>query len=325
MIAIFNTLMKYRLLFFFLCWITIQNTLSAQSGCTDVLAKNYNSKAIDNDGSCKYKKLKLKEFTSVVLSDSLNETSGLIEWENHLYTHNDDTDLNLYRLDKNGTILKKILLKGIKNNDCEDLAHDENYIYLGDFGNNAKGNRTDLIIYKIAKDSLFENPQIETITFSYSNQTDFSKKDKNSTDFDCEAMIATENKLLLFSKQWNSKQTTVYRLPKSIGNHTAEILDTFNVNGLITGATYYSEKNLIALCGYSKKLKPFIYLISDLKNLDFAKANQRKIKLKLPFHQVEAISTTNGVDFYLTNERFSRKIIGTIEQQLHRFSLDFFK
>jgi hypothetical protein len=103
------------------------------------------------------------------------------------------------------------------------------------------------------------------------------------------------------------------------------MLVTLNVNGLITGATYHPEENLIALCGYSKKLKPFIYLISDLKNLDFVKANQRKIQLKLPFHQVEAISTTNGVDFYLTNERFSRKIIGTIEQQLHRFSLDFLK
>jgi hypothetical protein len=68
-----------------------------------------------------------------------------------------------------------------------------------------------------------------------------------------------------------------------------------------------------------------MYLIFDLNSLDFQKANQRKIQLKLPFHQIEAISTINGVDFYLTNERFSRKIIGTIEQQLHRFSLDFLK
>jgi hypothetical protein len=317
--------MKFYLFIFSICFITNQNKLSAQSGCTDVLARNYNSNAIENDGSCKYKKLKLKKFTSVVLSDSLNETSGLIEWENYLYTHNDDTDLNLYQLDKNGTILKKILLKGIKNNDCEDLTHDEHFIYLGDFGNNATGNRTDLTIYKIAKDSLFIEPKIETITFSYANQTDFSKQNKNTTDFDCEAIIATENELLLFTKQWHSKQTTIYTIPKSVGNHTAELLATLNVNGLITGATYKQEKNLIVLCGYSKKLKPFIYLISDLKNLDFEKSNQRKIQLKLPFHQIEAISTTNGVDFYLTNERFSRKIIGTIEQQLHRFSVDFFK
>ena len=314
--------MKFHLIISFAFLFPIANKSNAQSGCTDVLAKNYNSKAVANYGSCTYKKLKIKAFTSVALSDSLNETSGLIEWENHLYTHNDDTDLNLYQLDKKGTILKKIHLSGIKNNDCEDLTHDEHFIYLGDFGNNARGNRTDLTIYKIAKDSLFVQPNIEKITFSYPNQTDFSRQNKNSTDFDCEAMIAKENELLLFTKQWQSKQTTVYQIPKSVGNHTAELLATLNVNGLITGATYNQEKNLIALCGYSKKLKPLIYVISDIKNLDFATANQRKIQLKLPFHQVEAISTTNAVDFYLTNERFSRKIIGTIEQQLHRFSFN---
>ena len=317
--------MKFHLIISFVFLFATTNKSLAQSGCTDVLAKNFNSNAIENDGSCKYKKLKLKEFKSIVLRDTLRETSGLIEWENHLYTHNDDTDLHLYQLNKEGVILKSILLTGIKNKDCEDLTQDEKYIYLGDFGNNAKGNRTDLTIYKIAKEALFESPKIETITFTYPNQTDFSKQNKNSTNFDCEAMIATDNELLLFTKQWHSKQTTVYRLPKSNGIHTAEIIATLNVKGLITGATYYPEKNLIALCGYSKKLKPFIYLISDLNNLDFQKANQRKIQLNLPFHQVEAISTINGDDFYLTNERFSQKIIGTIEQQFHHFSLDFFK
>lgn len=317
--------MKFHLIISFVFLFAITNKSLAQSGCTDELAKNFDSKATENDGSCKYKKLKIKEFKSVVLSDTLHETSGLIEWENQLYTHNDDTDLHLYQLNKEGVILKSILLTGIKNKDCEDLTQDEKYIYLGDFGNNAKGNRTDLTIYKIAKEALFESPKIETITFTYPNQTDFSKQNKNSTNFDCEAMIATDNELLLFTKQWHSKQTTVYRLTKSNGIHTAEILATLNVKGLITGATYYPEKNLIALCGYSKKLKPFIYLIFDLNNLDFQKANQRKIQLKLPFHQVEAISTINGVDFYLTNERFSQKIIGTIEQQFHHFSLDFFK
>lgn len=317
--------MKFHLIISFVILFAITNKSLAQSGCTDELAKNFDSKSTENDGSCKYTKLKIKEFKSVVLNDTLHETSGLIEWENQLYTYNDDTDLHLYQLNKEGVILKSILLTGIKNKDCEDLTQDEKYIYLGDFGNNAKGNRTDLTIYKIAKEALFKSPKIETITFTYPNQTDFSKQNKNSTNFDCEAMIATDNELLLFTKQWHSKQTTVYRLPKSNGIHTAEILATLNVKGLITGATYYPEKNLIALCGYSKKLKPFIYLIFDLNNLDFQKANQRKIQLKLPFHQVEAISTINGVDFYLTNERFSQKIIGTIEQQFHHFSLDFFK
>jgi hypothetical protein len=317
--------MKFYLIISFVFLFATTNKSLAQSGCTDVLAKNFNLNAIENDGSCKYKKLKLKEFKSVVLNDTLRETSGLIEWENHLYTHNDDTDLHLYQLNKEGVILKSILLTGIKNKDCEDLTQDENYIYLGDFGNNAKGNRTDLTIYKIAKDSLFESPKIEIITFAYRDQTDFSKQNKNSTNFDCEAMIATENELILFTKQWNSKQTSVYRLPKNPGNYSAEYITTLKIQGLITGATFVEEKNLIALCGHNKKLKPFVFLITDLNDFNFNKANQRKIQLKLPFHQIEAISSTNGIDFYLTNERFSRKIIGTIPPQLHTFSFDFLK
>lgn len=316
--------MKFQLLIGFLLAIVLQNTSTAQSGCTDDLAKNYNSKAIENDGSCKYKKLKIKKFNSVILSDTLCETSGLIEWENHLYTHNDDTDLHLYQLDKSGSIVKSIPLQRIKNKDWEDITQDENFIYLGDFGNNSKGNRKDLIIYKIDKDALFDTPKIEEIRFSYANQTDFSKQNKNQTDFDCEAVVATSNELLLFTKQWFSKQTAIYSIPKTAGNHTAKLLTTLKVNGLITGATYNEEHNLIALCGYSKKLKPFVYLIYDLENLNFDIANQLKIKLKLPFHQIEGISTTNGIEFYLTNERFSRKMIGTFLQEMHSFSFDSF-
>jgi len=315
--------MKFHLFSCFFCWIIFQNTSSAQLGCTDVLARNYNQNAVENDGNCCYKRLKIKKFTSVVLNDMLNETSSLVEWGNNLYTHNDDTDLHLYQLDKNGSITKRIKLTGIKNNDWEELTQDETHFYLGDFGNNASGNRSDLTIFKIAKNSLFDNPKIETISFSYPEQTDFSKQKSNTTNFDCEAFIATENELILFTKQWKNNQSAVYRLPKTAGKYSAEYITTLKVNGLITGATFVEVKNLITLCGHTKKLKPFMYLIYDLKNVNFENINQRKIKLKLPFHQIEAISSINGIDFYITNERFSRKIIGTVLQQLHHFSLEF--
>ncbi|RXR34121.1 T9SS C-terminal target domain-containing protein [Flavobacterium piscinae] len=314
--------MKFQFIITILCWILFHTSTSAQSGCKDVFAKNYDGNATENDGSCRYKKLKIKEFKSIILSDSLNEVSGLMEWENHLYTHNDDTDLYLYQLNKEGNITRSIKLEGIKNKDCEEISQDDTHIYLGDFGNNSKGNRTDLSIYKIAKESLFDHPKIEKITFSYPEQTDFSKQKSNTTNFDCEAFIATENELILFTKQWSTKQTAVYRLPKEPGNHKAEYITSLQVNGLITGANYLASKNLISLCGYSKKLKPFIYLISDWNELNFEKTNQRKIKLQLPFHQIEGISTTNGLDYFLINEGFTKKLIGTIQQQLHFFSLD---
>ncbi|MBC8883527.1 T9SS C-terminal target domain-containing protein [Flavobacterium piscinae] len=311
--------MKFQFIITILCWILFHTSTSAQSGRKDVFAKNYDGNATENDGSCRYKKLKIKEFKSIILSDSLNEVSGLMEWENHLYTHNDDTDLYLYQLNKEGNITRSIKLEGIKNKDCEEISQDDTHIYLGDFGNNSKGNRTDLSIYKIAKESLFDHPKIEKITFSYPEQTDFSKQKSNTTNFDCEAFIATENELILFTKQWSTKQTAVYRLPKEPGNHKAEYITSLQVNGLITGANYLASKNLISLCGYSKKLKPFIYLISDWNELNFEKTNQRKIKLQLPFHQIEGISTTNGLDYFLINEGFTKKLIGTIQQQLHFF------
>jgi hypothetical protein len=47
---------------------------------------------------------------------------------------------------------------------------------------------------------------------------------------------------------------------------------------------------------------------------------QQKINLSLNFHQVEGISTTNGIDVYLTNEYFSQSFI-TNQQKLHKFDL----
>ena len=267
-------------------------------------------------------KRKIKRFKSVPLNENIHETSGLVEWNNHLYTFNDNSDLNLYQLDKNGKITTSIELSGIQNKDWEAIAQDETHFYLGDFGNNVSGNRTDLCIYKIEKKSLFEHPKIEKIEFSYANQTDFSNQKKNQTNFDGEAMIATENEPYIFTKQWKSKKSAVYRLPKTAGTFQAEYIITIPVKGLITGATFVADQNLIVLCGYSKKLKPFLYFINNLTDYSFQNTNQRKIKLKLPFYQIEGISTNNGIDFYLTNEYFSNKLTGTIEQQLHYFSIE---
>lgn len=269
-----------------------------------------------------FPKKQIKKFNSITLSDTLRESSGLIEWNNQLYTHNDDRDLNLYLLNKNGKILKSINLEGIQNKDWEAIAQDETHFYLGDIGNNVSGNRTDLTIYKIRKATLFDNPEIEQIQFTYSNQMDFRKQKVNKTDFDAEAIVVTENDLFIFTKQWTSKQTNIYKLPKTSGNFTAELIATLPVNGLISGATYVPNQNRVVLCGYSKKLKPFLYILFNFTDLTFEKSHLQKIKLKLPFHQIEGISTTDGINFYLTNEYFSNKFTGTIVQQLHCFSIN---
>jgi hypothetical protein len=298
-------------------------TLQAQvPGCTDPLSKNYNPQATINDGSCEYKKAKVKPVLAVKLADEVVETSGLIHWNNSLYTQNDDTDTAIYALDTvTGAIANRYDLTDVMNQDWEELAQDEEHIYIGDFGNNRDGSRTNLHILKVAKASLTAgNATAEAINFTYSDQTLPAGGVTDKTDFDCEAMVVTRDSIYLFTKQWNSKRTSLYALPKTTCTHVAQLKATHDVDGLITGATHLEDKNLVVLTGYSKTLKPFFYLLYDFKGHDFFSGNKRKVKIKLPFHQIESITTTNGLDFYITNEFFSAWPV-TVKQKLHKFDL----
>ncbi|HNW89324.1 MAG TPA: T9SS type A sorting domain-containing protein [Bacteroidales bacterium] len=298
----------------------------AQSGCTDPLASNYNAAATVNNGSCIYNSASVVPDTSFTLSTAIQETSGLIFWDHYVWTHNDNTDLNLYSLDTlSGAITQTYTLSGVVNNDWEEISQDDSYIYLGDFGNNANGNRTDLKILRIEKNSLLLNaPDIDTISFSYSNQTDFTPTGTCNTDFDCEAFIVSSDSIFLFTKQWIGKQTSVYSLPKTPGTYTAVLKTTYNISGLITGATYLQSKQLVVLCGYSNTLQPFTWLLYDFNGYNFFGGNKRKIAISLSLHQIEGVTTHDGLIYYYSNELFSRFKIITNEQKLHIVDLSLY-
>ena len=292
------------------------------SGCTDKLASNYNPKATINDCKCWYASAKVKPTFTTKLSDTLIRTSGLIPFENLLWTHNDHFDSTLYGLDLKGKIKKKINLPKLKTDDWEEISQDSTYIYIGDFGNNNLGNRNDLRILRIQKKSFYTtNPEIDTIAFSYPTQTDFSVKKANTTDFDCEAFLVLENDIYLFSKQWTEEKTSVYTLPKTPGSYVAKFKSTIDVDGLITGVTLLPSKKGAVLCGYSKFLQPFVVLVYDYQGDEICTGNKRKIKISLPFHQIEAITTEDGKLFYLTNEATVKKPFVNTPQQFHIIDL----
>lgn len=139
--------------FIYLVILFLSITLKAQiTGCTDPLATNYNFTASQNDGSCVYNSSTISPVVSHTINSILNETSGLIKFGNSLYTQNDDTDKNIYALDTlNGSIINTYSLSNLINIDWEEISQDNNYVYIGDFGNNANGNRTNLRIYKLVK------------------------------------------------------------------------------------------------------------------------------------------------------------------------------
>ena len=291
-------------------------------GCTDPRAQNYNAEASVNDGSCWYAKTTVTPDLTTELPLNVSGSSGLVFLDSGLYTHNDHREGRLFRLDTaNAQLLEEIALPGIRFRDVEDAAADSLYLYLGDFGNNGAGNRKDLHILRFLKSSLHDSlPQADTLWFSYPEQTDTLPVAANSTDWDCEAMVAAGDSLYLFTKQWKGQQTMLYALPKTPGRHEARIVDSYAVGGLVTGADLDEEHRVVVLCGYSTLLQPFLLLLYDYEGNQFFSGNKRKIALQLPFHQVEAIAGEGGFRYFLTNESFRRGGFNT-PARFHRIDL----
>jgi hypothetical protein len=299
-----------------------ENSFSQIPGCTDKLATNFNSSATVNDGSCLYNETVVVPVGSTILPEYLDETSGLAYWNNRIWTHNDDTDTKIYAIDPHNAYSDvSYQLKNVINKDWEEISQDDEYFYIGDFGNNSAGNRTDLKILRIAKNTLFtENILIDTIKFKYSDQTDFENAGSNNTDFDCEAFIINPDGIFLFTKQWKSKKTSVYYLPKIPGFYTAQYKDTYDAKGLVTGATLIDKYKIIVLTAYTNLLQPYLILLYDYKNSDFFNGNKRQLLLNLPFHQVEGICSETEFKYYISNEKRSQSGI-TIANKLHDIDL----
>jgi hypothetical protein len=289
-------------------------------GCTDPLAINYAINATVNDGSCIYSSATISPEISWELPPCLQETSGLIEWNGLFWSHNDNNDASLFSIDTFSILTPDTLvLNGLTTIDWEEITQDNDYFYLGDFGNNASGNRTDLRIFRVLKSSVGSSmPVIDTIQFSYEDQLNYTPTSPNSTNFDCEAFIVTNDSVFLFTKQWLDQKTTLYSLPKIPGSFIANKIQTFDCDGLVTGACLIPQSDLVIISGYSQFLQPFIWLLYDFQGANFFSANKRKIGIDLPFHQIEAIHSTNGTDVVMTNERFQQSTL-VFPQRIHTF------
>lgn len=241
-----------------------------------------------------------------LLSDEVKETSGLIFWKGLLWTHNDDHDNKLYGINPfSGIIEQQISIENLKVTDWEDLQHDEHYFYIGDIGNNAKGNRNNLRIFRKKKTS----DQLDTITFHYPEQINFAVQKANTTNFDCEAFIVTDSTIYLFTKEWRSKKTSLYKIPNIPGRHKAQFIDTFSFQGLITGAALNEKRQLIVLTGYTKTLNPFIYLLYNFYEDNYLSGSKLKLKISNNILQIEAVTFLDDSTIAITNEQFNHSLI----------------
>lgn len=253
---------------------------------------------------------KQKMVTMMSLPDGLKECSGMASLGNGWFVANNDSgnpaELYLFKLAKNPDT-KTVKLENAKNIDWEDLAEDEKYIYVGDFGNNS-GKRKDLRIYRVSKADLRKEREVkaELINFNFPEQTDFNGS--GQTNFDCEAMVTIGDSLYLFTKNHGNLKTDLYSLPKEPGIYSARRLGEFDSAGLITGADYRNSGDggigELVLVGYTDKLhgyQPFIIYFKDVEPNDLFNAPFVRLEFRSQL-QVESILFDTPKAVFLTSE-----------------------
>lgn len=228
------------------------------------------------------------------LPTEVSETSGLFFHNGRLWTHNDSGGKPiLYALDTTTfEVVQRITLAQVKNKDWEEVCTDGESVFVGDFGNN-KGSRKNLRIFTFPLSALPADGdtiiQVDSILFRFADQTNFEKR-KHEHDYDCEAMFATDSCLYLLSKGWATGTTRLYRLPKTPGKHVAEVVNSFDSQGLITGADYDRESRTLVVVGYVKNIwKPFMYIIFDFDEHGEKMTNYRFEMSQLAGGQTEGI------------------------------------
>ena len=238
--------------------------------------------------------------TEIELNNELRETSGLELINNELITFNDSGgESKLYYLDFDGNIVYERIIYGASNNDWEDITKDDLFIYIADIGNNYDY-RNNLNIIKVPINK-FSTEKAELIKFSYPEQTLFNTS-YDTSQYDAEALISLDDKLIIFTKNKLKNITEVYSVPKIAGEYKAKKLGSIDTESVVTGGDYNKETKLLALT----TTKDFsIYNLIRIENFNLDSLEEAKIKINIidsGISQIEAVKIIEPDIFWFTSE-----------------------
>lgn len=244
------------------------------------------------------------------MNEEVNESSGLVYFANAFWTMNDSGGKNiLYEIDPStGKIGRELTITNAENIDWEELTADDQYIYIGDTGDNGH-RRDEKQIYRISKATILKstasrNIKSEIIRFSYPESDDFKK-------YDAEALISDGKLIHIFTKDLlESKHFTI---PAKPGNYTATYIEKFASKGQVTAAAYNKKSKSIILVGYFAFGDRLLWKLSGFTNNEFFNGKVEKFSLgDLSLtSQVEAVCFDKNDKLYISNERF-----GSVNQSL---------
>jgi hypothetical protein len=152
---------------------------------------------------------------------------------------------------------------------------------------------------QLLRDSSLRSVEVDTIRFTYAEQKTFTPANM-ATRFDCEAFIAWNDSLYLFTKDWVDFRTAVQALPAVPGSHQARLRGRFDVQGLVTDATWVQDT--LVLLGYAGLLQPFLWTFAGPSPGAFFPGRALRTDLLLPLTQMEAVAWAGGDSLLLSNE-----------------------
>jgi hypothetical protein len=251
------------------------------------------------------------------LASELREISGLELIQDSLLVAINDggNSAHLFLLNTKGKIIKKVLVSNAVNKDWEDLASDNEFIYIADIGNNLN-NRKDLRIYRVRISELidYESVKADEMLISYSDQKAFPPV-KHERNFDTECLISAYGDLWIFSKN-NSEpfdgNSKVYRFQFS--KDTSLNIPVFSKIYLGNRGFYFDtptagdfQDGRFYLTTYNR------WMMFELKGTEFALLRKKKFA---EYNQKEALTIKDNA-IWVANEY--NKILGS--QKLKRINI----
>ncbi len=241
------------------------------------------------------------------LPKTLNEISGVISVGNDIWAISDKPSPVFFRLNQKGKVQQEVRFKKLSVMDVEAITADDQYLYIGDVGDNT-GDRKMRKIIRVALGSIGKGEKTEVagdvINFSFADDVLVEKKKKN--DFDCEAVLSFNDSLYLFTKRRTDDRSELYVLSKKPGTQVARLVSIYDTHGLVTDAAVNKSKNEVVLIGYDKGHEnPFMLFFSNFKGNDFfsGKAERVELKNKKEEWQVEGITFKSDDEIYFSCEK----------------------
>ena len=251
------------------------------------------------------------------LSKTLNEVSGneVIRDSEFIWMINDSGNKSeLFGVNHQG-VIKRVLKVAAKNHDWEDLTSDKNgNLYIGDFGNNHL-KRKKLHILKIDNQELLTKKEVAVSKISFEYPKEIHRK-KHA--FDAEAFFLHQNTFYIFTKSREKNhlgKTMLFRVPNSIGKHTAVWVAEFtfenSIAARITSADISEDGKTVVLLSHKE-----LFLITNFKKDQFFKGQMKPISLA-HVSQKEGVCFIDSETVLITDE-YSKDSQGN----LYEFSIE---